>query len=271
MSALAAPRDRRAGPLRLREWGGEGPGILLLHGMAGHAHWWDRVGPLLTRNFRPVALDFRGHGDSEWLAEGDYRPRAWLDDIEAARRALGWDRFFLCGHSMGARAALSWAEENPSRLRGVIAVDFLAEPPPLPGRFQRLLRRPQPIYANEEAALARFRLEPDGTTLSAHELRELGRLGLRRHGEGWSWKFDWRALRVRLGPIWEQLPRLRVPALLVRGDKTTVVSREQFERMAQILPGARTAEVAGAHHHVPLDRPEALAALLSDFACAPPS
>ncbi len=271
---MSAPsvRELRAGPLRLRDWGGGGAPILLLHGMAAHAHWWDFAAPLLMPALRPVALDFRGHGDSAWTPDGSYSGETWVDDVETARTALGWERFLLCGHSMGARVALGYAERRPERLRGVAAVDFLAEMPAgRPSRFARLLKRPQPFYASAEEAVARFRLEPDGTALSPERLRALGRRGVRPGPGGWTWKFDWRCLSVRPPPVWDQLARLRVPALLARGAQTTIVSREDFARMARTLPGARAVEIAGAHHHVPLDAPEALARALAAFAAGLPA
>lgn len=261
--------ERKAGAVSIRDWGGSGAPALLAHGMAAHSHWWDRVVPRWEGALHAVALDFRGHGDSDWLSDGVYGAEAWIEDIETTRRALGWERFVLCGHSMGARVALGYAERHPERLRGVVAVDFLPEVRPGSGRFARLLRRSQPRYATEDDAVARFRLEPDGTALTPEEVRALGRQGVRATSDGgWSWKFDWRCLSARPAPVWPQLPRIRVPALLVRGELTTLVSREDFARMAAALPGARALEIAGAHHHVPLDRPAELAAAIAAFAGA---
>jgi pimeloyl-ACP methyl ester carboxylesterase len=271
---MSAPsvRDWKAGSLRVRDWGGDGTPTLLLHGMAAHSHWWDATAPRLAPGLRAVAIDFRGHGDSDWTADGVYEARTWIDDVEAARAALGWERFLLVGHSMGARVALGYADLHPERLRGVIAIDFLPE---IRGdrtsRFARLLKRPQPAYESAEAAVARFRLEPDGTRLDPDEMRALGRLGVRAADGKWRWKFDWRCLRVGVPPVWDQLARLRVPALLARGELTTIVSREDFARMVRALPGARGLEIPGAHHHVPLDAPAALAAAIAGFAAELPA
>src|SRR5260221_7031808 len=238
--------QRQAGPVRLRDWGGPGAPVLLLHGMAAHSHWWDRVVPRWEGARRAVTLDFRGHGDSAWTADGAYGAETWTEDVETARRALGWERFLLCGHSMGARIALNYAERHPERLSGVVAIDFLAEVRAGSGRFARLLRRPQPRYPSLEAVVDRFRLEPDGTALAPEEVRALGRLGVKPTDDGgWTWKFDWRCLRARPAPVWPQLPKIRVPALLVRGELTTLISREDFARMARELPGASSVEIPG--------------------------
>lgn len=115
--------------------------------------------------------------------------------------------------------------------------------------------------------ISRFRLEPDGTELPAEDMRALGRHGVRRSGEGFTWKFDWRSLsHYRMGPVWPQLPEIRVPALIVRGELSTIISREDFARVAAELTGARALEIAGAHHHVPLDKPGELARAVAEFA-----
>lgn len=97
--------------LHMRSWGGDGAPLMLLHGMAAHTHWWDTTAPLLSDSFKTVALDFRGMGDSDWRADGDYTTENWVADIEEARHALGWERMVLCGHSLGGRI---------SRVRGEI-------------------------------------------------------------------------------------------------------------------------------------------------------
>ena len=197
----------KSGPVHLRDWGGAGLPILLTHGMAAHTHWWDGVVPLWGGKFRAAALDFRGHGDSDWTPDGAYAADLWIEDIETARRTLGWDRFILCGHSMGARVALTYAQRHPERLRAVAAVDFLPEVrADRPSRFKRASGRPQPVYRSEDDILSRFRLEPGGTILAPEKVLALGREGGRREGEGWTWKFDWRCLSIPIPPVWPSSP-----------------------------------------------------------------
>jgi len=269
---IAGMTEFQAGPVHLRDWGGPGLPILLTHGMAAHSHWWDEVVPLWGDRFRAVALDFRGHGDSDRSPDGVYSADLWIEDIETARRALGWERFILCGHSMGARIALSYAQRHPRRLRGVAAVDFLPEiHRDRPSRFQRASSRPQPVYRDEDGILARFRLEPGGTTMAPEKVRALGREGVRRGAEGWTWKFDWRCLSLPYPPIWPQLPQIKVPTLMVRGELSVVIGAADFERVTREVPGARGVTIPGAHHHVPLDAPRELAAAVESFAASLPA
>ncbi len=270
---MTAANSRRAGALHLREWPGTGTPVLLLHGMAAHTHWWDPVVAHWKGALRAAAVDFRGHGESAWVDDGVYTTRTFLDDVESARAALGWDRFVLAGHSMGGRVAIEYAAAHPGRLAGLVAIDFLPEVrASKPSRFSRARGRKQPVYPSADHAVSRFRLEPDGTVLSAEELRALGAHGVRPHAEGFSWKFDWRVLmHYRMGPVWPQLPRVAVPSLVVRGELSTIITREDFARVARELPGARALELPGAHHHVPLDAPAALADAIGRFAADLPA
>lgn len=253
--------------LHLAWWDGDGPPVLLLHGMGAHTHWWDSVAPRLAERCRPVALDLRGHGESGWRPDGKYGPAKFVEDVEDARHLQGWDKFLLVGHSLGARVALDYAAAYPDRLTGVVALDFLAEPGG--GRFSKPRTIPQPYYETQDAALQRFRLQPDGTTLSPEQLRELGKLSVRKTERGWTWKYDWRCFHYSYDPIWDVLPKIRVPALIARGELSTLMPQETLARVTGSIAGARSAVIPGAHHHVCLDNPEATAEVLlsaADFA-----
>jgi pimeloyl-ACP methyl ester carboxylesterase len=259
-------RDFKAGGIHIRDWGGAGIPVLLAHGMAAHSYWWDSVVGHWLGHLRPAAFDFRGHGDSDRANGGVYTRQTWIDDVETARAALGWEKFLLCGHSMGARIVLQYAAQHPGRLIGVGALDFLPEvKKDRSSRFARARGRPQPVYPSADRMAERFRLEPDGTLLPPQELQALGRRGITAVDGGFTWKFDWRALSVRLEPLWDQLPRMQTPALILRGEQSTIMSREDVTRVAAALPRARTAEVALAHHHVTLDNPKDTARAVLDF------
>ncbi|MEQ1918049.1 MAG: alpha/beta hydrolase, partial [Elusimicrobiota bacterium] len=196
----------------------------------------------------------------------------WVEDIETARKALGWYRFILVGHSMGARIALDYAQNHGDRLRGVSAIDFLPEfYESRSRRHEKTRSRAQPVYDNEEMMLSKFRLQPPGTLLDESGLRELGRHGVRKNPAGWTWKFDWRSFSFPYGPVWDQLPKISVPAHIMRGEHSTVMPREVMDKVVAALPRGRGVEIAGAHHHVPLDKPAELAAAVSAWAAELPA
>ncbi|MBI4249130.1 MAG: alpha/beta hydrolase [Elusimicrobia bacterium] len=253
--------------------GVENSGALLLHGMGGNTHWWGAAAPILRTAFRVAALDFRGHGESQWAPP--YGIAAYASDVEAARRFLGWEKFILIGHSLGARAALAYAERFPRHLRALIAVDFLPEVKAESGRnrkFKRSQSRPQPHYAGKEEMLRRFHLEPRGTALSREELDLLAAHCVKLNNNGrWTWKFDWRAFSFHYAPVWPSLPKIQTPALVVRGEKSVILAESDLARVTRLMPHAAAAAIPSAHHHVPLDAPRELAARILEFIRSQPA
>src|SRR5215469_17286692 len=96
--------------LHYLDWGTAGrPPIVFLHGGGLNAHTWDIVCLMLRRDYRCVALDQRGHGDSEWEPTADYSFESQIRDIEGFVERLGFEQSLLIGHSMGGFAAMGYA------------------------------------------------------------------------------------------------------------------------------------------------------------------
>ncbi len=107
--------------LHYLDWGGDPDKrtFVLLHGGAAHVHWWDGVAPLLTPYGRVLALDFRGHGRSQWAKDGMYGPPSYLKDVRGLIESLG-TRVILVGHSMGGAVAQWVAVTHPELLEALI-------------------------------------------------------------------------------------------------------------------------------------------------------
>ncbi len=106
------------------EWGEPAaPPILLLHGGHQSAHSWDLVSLSLARRYRVLALDQRGHGDSEWSRDVDYSNHTMALDAASFIAALGLQRPAVIGHSMGGRNAMLLARHDPSCLGALVVVD----------------------------------------------------------------------------------------------------------------------------------------------------
>src|SRR4030081_3707166 len=114
LDRVVLPRDRSidANGLRLHflEWGqSTARPIILLHGGALTAHTWDVVCLGLLPEFRCISPDLRGHGDSDWAADGDYSTDAYRRDLEALIDHLGIDRCVLIGNSLGGMTAMRYS------------------------------------------------------------------------------------------------------------------------------------------------------------------
>lgn len=128
--ATAAPSESLwiagpAGNLYIRD-GGEPAAalpVLLLHSLAGNGGQWALQLDHLRRHRRAVALDFRGHGESDPAEDGDYSIHGLAEDVAAVADQLDLRRFVLAGHSLGAAVAIEYAGRHPERVAGLLLVD----------------------------------------------------------------------------------------------------------------------------------------------------
>jgi len=270
------PRDGEIvlGGLRFRyvEWGdSSAPPLVLLHGFTGHARSWDHVAEPLADRFRVLALDQRGHGDSDRAPDGDYRIASMARDLAAFADALCPGRFALVGLSMGGRVAILYAGAHPDRVERLVLVDIGPEiapeglarirttvsnvPEELTSEEQayRLLRAGAPRYSE---ALLRHRVK--------HSLKQLptGKL---------TWKYD-KVLRDQsrertrdIPNLWPDLARITRPTLIIRGAESDVLSPEIAKRMLETLKDARLIEISDAGHTVPGDQPKAFIKVVRAF------
>jgi len=259
--------------LRWLEWGdAAAPPIVLLHGGGQSARTWDACCMVLARRHRCLALDQRGHGDSAWSPAGAYGFDDHADDIAAFIDALDLEAPTLVGMSMGGINALVCAARDPRRLRGLVIVDVAPEV-----QFEAVERMMQGI-----AACRRFASPADAAERLAHLGARRDRalleatlaLNLRQQADGgWTWKYDPRTLAdlsaeqilAPRRPLWNVLPRIACPALVVRGAESEIFSEADAARLAGSLPRASRVTIAGARHSVQTDKPAGLAQAIVDF------
>jgi pimeloyl-ACP methyl ester carboxylesterase len=254
--------------LHYRQWGpaGQRP-LLLLHASGCHAHWWDGVGPLLAEDYLVVAPDLRGHGDSARPEPPDYSFEAYVADLAGLVATLGLQNFVLLGHSMGGYVGLRYASAQPAGLRAMIVADMLCE---VDGealaRLHQASTRPQPTFATRQEAEQRFRLQPPETTAAADVLQALAREAVCQTGDGtWTFKFDRQALNHPPVRVWDLLPRVACPVLVVRGELSPLMSATNAERVARDLPRGEWTAVPGAYHNLMLDNPTGFVRAVRDF------
>jgi pimeloyl-ACP methyl ester carboxylesterase len=258
--------------LHFLTWGEEGsPLLVLLHGGGANAHWWDHIAPTFARDFYVTALDFRGHGDSDYPDET--RVGAFSDDLEAllahlaARRGLGRSAdlpVVLMGHSMGGGIAVDHAARH-SEVRGLVAVDVSRGAARRSRRAARLALALRRSYETREEAVARYRFLPTSDHASESLRVHIAGHSVRREPDGrYGFKFDprWFSLPARPRP---EIGRIRCPVLLVRGSESPMLTEEGARELVSELPDGRVLLVEGAGHHVHLDQPERFLAGVAPF------
>ena len=246
------------------------PTLVLLHGYTGHARSWDAFAEAMTDRFRVIALDQRGHGESDWAPADAYGIEDMADDLTAFVKALGLRNFVLLGLSMGGMVTIEYAGRRPAELASAVIVDI--GPELVRTGSQRIAAGSQAtdIFTSKEAAFAAAR-EVNSLPPEDHHRHRSDHSLMRLEDGTWTYRFD-RALRSisTLRPRdattgWTSCANITVPTLLVRGALSDLLSPEVAARMIETIPDAKFAEVEGAGHPVPLDAPDAFLAAAREF------
>ncbi|MEZ4282367.1 MAG: alpha/beta hydrolase [Myxococcota bacterium] len=235
---------------------------MLLHGGGANAHWWDHLAHRLATRHPVHALDFRGHGDSEYPATR--RVGAFGDDLEGLAAWLGRDDLVLIGHSLGATVALDHASRHAAT-RAIVLVDLARGGAPATGRRARLALSLRRTYRTRDEAIERFRFLPESSHASEALRAAIGAHSVREEPDGrFGYKFDpgWFALPPKPRP---DLARVTCPALLVRGSESTLLTPEAARDFASEVKDARLVEIPEAGHHVLVDQPGRLLACIQAF------
>jgi len=269
---MPSPRDGTTtlGSMRFHflDWGTEGrPPLLLLHGGAQTAHSWDEVAPDLARDHHVLALDQRGHGDSDRAPGGRYRRDDFVGDVRAFLDDRGWPAATVMALSLGGLNAIAFAATHPERVRGLVVVDVTPTISQGGGKAIAAQLAVRDFGSFEEAVARAQSFNPLRT---AENLRERLRHALRETPEGrWTYKFDpaigGGGLETDFERLWEQVRTIRCPTLLVRGAQSAILSREAAARFGRELAGSALVEVPRAGHSVMGDNPAGFIAAVRPF------
>jgi pimeloyl-ACP methyl ester carboxylesterase len=263
------------------EMGGSGRPVLLLHGGGQTRHAWSRTARQLAgEGWHAVALDQRGHGDSEWVTDGAYAFPDFAADAEAVARTIAREqgaRPVAIGASLGGIAsllALGGAVEPV--FAGLVLVDIVPRMDPRGvDHIQGFMRaRAAEGFASideaAEAVAAYLPHRPKPTSLEGLKKN------LRLHPDGrWRWHWDPRFLDGprSVNTDWEEVEErliaaarsLQVPTLLVRGGSSELVTPEAAQEFLTLAPGAEYVDVADARHMVAGDRNDVFAGAIMTF------
>ena len=256
-------------------WGERGRrGLVFVHGGGAHAHWWTHVAATFAAEFRVLAVDLSGHGDSDHRA--NYDLEQWTDEVMAVAEAGGIDgRPVVVGHSMGGFVTIATAALHGDGLTGVVVCDspVTAPDPEVESyRLKEAFGRPR-TYGSVEEALARFRTVPAQEHYLDFVIDHVGRRSLKPVGAGWQWKFDRRIFEQFAGGMrgiaLPYLERVSCRFALLRSEcglVTPDIGESMYEALGRVAP---VIEIPEAGHHAMLDQPllllTALRTLLADW------
>ena len=261
--------------LHFLEWGEPAARpVILLHGGALTAHTWDVVCLGLLPEFRCITPDLRGHGDSEWAADGDYSVDAYRRDLEALLEHLAIDRAVLIGNSLGGMTSIRYtaARSASQQPEALVLVDIGPEMREAGRqRLRSFTGGPRELDSVEEFVDRALVFNP----LRRREVLRRSLLNnLRQLPSGkWTWKYD--PDRFGRGPNsgppptvaerWADVQRIACPTLVVRGGRSDMFHDEDAEKLAGTLQDGRWIRIDDASHTVQGDQPLALVSAIRQF------
>ena len=269
--------------LHYADWGNrDAPPLLLVHGGRDHSRSWDWVAQELRRDWRVIAPDLRGHGDSAWSPDGSYSISGYLYDLAQLIHQQQLEPVTIVAHSLGGGIALRYAGLYPEKVRKMVVIEGVglnaragstSSAAQLQGVWRRWIDERRGLsarlprrYATIEEALDRMRTE--NRYLSAEQALHLTIHGASRNEDGtYSWKFD---NYVRSGPpvditaedqaaLWGAIT---CPVLLCWGKKSW--AQDPTDRAA-LFQNAKVAGFEDAGHWLHHDQFDAFVATLRDF------
>lgn len=254
------------------EWGdAAAEPLLCFHGITQTAHSWDEVAESLSERYRVLCFDQRGHGDSEWSPDGVYSREEMAADIVAICDALGLQRFFLAGMSMGGINSITFTAGNGDRVAALVIVDVSPEVKKEGVENIRKFVQASDILDSFDAFVERA--HAFNPRRSRENIESRLRHNLKQLPDGtWTWKYDpqLRSPRRPIGSglttnLWDDVAKIRCPTLILKGGESDILSAESAIKLQGAIPGSELVVIPGAGHSVMGDNPEAFTTAVGEF------
>lgn len=248
--------------------------MVFLHGLMAFSANWRKIANKLENDFQCLIYDQRGHGRS-FKPVGDYSLETLAEDLNKITDELGWTHFHLVGHSIGGRVAMVFAGRYPQKVKSLCIEDVGAEISPDSFRYyENMLNHVPTPFANKQAMqdffqsefLKRFTpSEAPGVLVSFLQANQE-----EKPDATYDWRFSKNAIIeiVRQGHIkdrWLEVSSFKMPVLLVRGEKSHILSHDEFEKMLAVNPVISGVEIKGAGHWVHYEKWDEFTQLLRAF------
>ncbi len=247
-----------------RETPGEGPDLVVLHGLYGSSRSWSAAAKRLSACFRVVALDLRNHGASPHDAEVGWLPMA--EDVVHTLDRLGIDRAWVLGHSLGGKVGMRLACSFPDRLTGLVVADIAPRTyVPDPTLLEAVLAVDlSQVDRRSDADRALEVGIPDDA------LRGFLLTNLVRSGDGYAWQFGARYLQARLADLGsaplEEGESFPGRTRFVVGGLSEYWRPGDGELVRSFFPAADVVTLGGSGHNVHVDAPDRFAAAVCELA-----
>ncbi|MEP7309626.1 MAG: alpha/beta hydrolase [Acidobacteriota bacterium] len=280
-SLLAAPGHAQgAGPqpadryvtvngLRLHylDWGNaDKPTLLMLHGIGRLAHTFDHIAPSFTGQYHVMAIDMRGHGDSDWDPAAAYLVEDFVKDLEGLVGQLRLRGLTLWGNSTGGRVVQVFAGLHPDLVSAVIVEDVGPErPKTISDGFARQVQADAKGWSSEDELLAQLQKGSQGT--SEDQLRTYAHFGTKRSPDGRVvWKRDPNLAKGFVETeLWQYVRKIISPTIYIIGGRSTIVPLETQEELKKTLKNVEIVTMPGLGHYPSQESPEEFTRIAKRF------
>jgi pimeloyl-ACP methyl ester carboxylesterase len=234
------------------DWGNEGkPPLILLHGIGRVAHTFDHLAAHFTPGYHVMAIDMRGHGDSEWDPKAAYLVEDYTKDIEALAVQMKLRNIVIWGNSTGGRVAQVFAGLHPELVSAVIAEDVGPERPTQVAESvtRQLKQEDARGWASEDELLAS--LKASNARTPEEILRAYAHYGSKKREDGRViWKRD-PAIGNGFVPteLWRFVREIKSPIIYILGGRSTIVPMATQEELKKALPQAQIVTIPGVGHY----------------------
>ncbi len=254
------------------DWGNPAaPPMVLVHGLDRVARTFDHVAAHYRSRYHVVALDMRGHGDSDWDPQGRYVVEDHLGDLEGLVRELGLRGLTLWGNSTGGRVVQVFAGAHPELVAAVISEDVGPERPrSIADAYARRVAADANGWATEDELYARLKAQSPTTTEAV--LRPYVRYATKRRDDGrLVWRRDPNLVKGFVETdLWRFVGRITAPTLYVLGGRSNIVPAETQQLLQARLPRVQLVVMPGLGHFPSDEQPDAFMAIVDRFLAAPP-
>ncbi|MCY4654730.1 MAG: alpha/beta hydrolase [Dehalococcoidia bacterium] len=263
-----------------RDWGGAGQPIVLVHGLASNCRIWDLVAPILAREFRVIALDQRGHGQS-FKPDTGYDFATVVADLDGLIDTLTITNPVIVGHSWGGDVALEYDIAYPGKAKGLCFVD--GGTIDISGRADWTLEDAKremapPLWTGVTLEAFRARLKSRSIAMDNPHIQDVVLANFETQNDGTIMSRLSRENHFRIiEALWdhrpsELYPNVGCPVLLMparqKGDDSPQARRfrreEAIARAESLLPKGKTVWMEDSIHDVPIQRPRLVASTIAN-------
>jgi esterase len=252
------------------DWGNEGkPPFIMLHGISRTAHTFDHVARRYQKDYHVIAVDMRGHGDSDWDPKAQYLVEDYVKDIEALVQQLKLKNIVMMGNSTGGRVVQVMAGLHPDLVSRIVVEDVGPERPAsiANGFAQRVQqeRAEDTSWASEDELFAQTKKQNPG--VGDEILRSYVKSAVKRRADGrFVWKRDPQLSKgFVVTELWQYISKISCPTIYILGGKSTIVPVETQERLKKTIPGVEIVTVPDVGHYPNWEKPAETFAIIDRF------